>query len=91
MHKAITQHRHALTTLIPLRAHDVKYLSPGQIIFLLTLHDIETLRSRLDLSSSLISYFVNEGLNKSGALALCMDAMAENVRLPFEFWRRNSS
>ncbi|KAG8880085.1 phosphatidylinositol-4- kinase [Tulasnella sp. 332] len=83
MHMAITQHRHALSALIPLRAHDVKYLSSGQIIFLLTLHDIESLRSRLDLPASLISYFVNEGLNKSGALALCIDAMAENVMRGF--------
>ncbi|KAG9010494.1 phosphatidylinositol-4- kinase [Tulasnella sp. JGI-2019a] len=83
LHVAIIQHRHALSTLIPLRAHDVKYLSPGQIIFLLTLHDIESLRSRLDLPAPLISYFINEGLNKSGALALCMDAMAENVMRGF--------
>lgn len=83
--QAITEHRHALTALIPLRAHDIKYLSPGQIVFLLTMHDIESLRSRLDLPASLTTYFVNEGLNKSGAFASCMDAMAENVSTSHDF------
>ncbi|KAG8969691.1 phosphatidylinositol-4- kinase [Tulasnella sp. 419] len=83
VHMAISQHRATLTKHILLRAAEIKYLSPGQVIFLLTLHDIETLRSSMDLPASLTTYFVNEGMNKSAALASCMDAVAEKVMRGF--------
>ncbi|KAG8934422.1 phosphatidylinositol-4- kinase [Tulasnella sp. 417] len=76
---AVGHHRSRLNDLLPLRLGDIRYLSPGQIIFILTLYDVEVLRSSMDLPASLPTYFVNDGLNKSGALAGCMDAIAENV------------
>ncbi|KAG8904073.1 phosphatidylinositol-4- kinase [Tulasnella sp. 403] len=83
MQVAIGQHRNRLNAYLPQRAADIKYLSPGQIVFILMLHDVEVLRSHLDLPASLASYFVNEGLNRSGVLAGCMDAIAENVMTSF--------
>lgn len=76
---AVGHHRSRLNDLLPMRLGDIRYLSPGQIIFILTLYDVEVLRSSMDLPASLPTYFVNDGLNKSGALAGCMDAIAENV------------
>ncbi|KAG9016282.1 phosphatidylinositol-4- kinase [Tulasnella sp. 427] len=76
---AVAHHRSRLNDLLPMRLGDIRYLSPGQIIFILTLYDVEVLRSSMDLPASLPTYFVNDGLNKSGALAGCMDAIAENV------------
>lgn len=79
LEQAVGHHRSRLNDLLPMRLGDIRYLSPGQIIFILTLYDVEVLRSSMDLPASLPTYFVNDGLNKSGALAGCMDAIAENV------------
>lgn len=76
---AVSKHRELLLRYMPLRSSEVRHLNPAQVIFLLTMHDLETLRSTEGLPSSLVSYFVNEGLNKPGELAACMDSIAEEV------------
>jgi phosphatidylinositol 4-kinase A len=78
--KVISKHRTALTRHIPLRAGDIRYLSSGQVIFLLTMHDMESMRAAAGLTSSLVSYFTNDGLNKHNELSGCMESIAEKVR-----------
>jgi len=51
----------------------------GQVVFLLTMHDLESFRSAQGLTSSLPSYFTNTGLNKSASLRGCMESIAEKV------------
>lgn len=64
---------------MPIRSHEIKHLNSAQVVFLLTMHDLEVMRSTEGLPASLVSYFVNEGLNKPGELATCMDSIAEEV------------
>lgn len=78
-HTVISKHRSCLTGYIALRSGDIRYLSPGQVIFVLTMHDIESMRSANGLPSSLVAYFVNDGLNKHPGLSACMDSVAERV------------
>ncbi|KAF8913519.1 hypothetical protein CPB85DRAFT_1299266 [Mucidula mucida] len=78
-HTVISKHRTSLTAHIPLRSGDLRYLSSGQIVFLLTMHDMEIMRSAAGLTSSLVSYFVNDSLNRHQGLSACMDAIAEKV------------
>ncbi|OCH92135.1 atypical/PIKK/PI4K protein kinase [Obba rivulosa] len=75
----IGTHRALLTRLISQRLSEIRYLLPGQIIFLLSMHDIESMRSALGLPASLVDYFVNNGLNKNTGLLTCMEAIAEKV------------
>ncbi|PPQ71810.1 hypothetical protein CVT24_006200, partial [Panaeolus cyanescens] len=75
----IPHHRSVLTRYITYRASDIKYLSPSQVIFVLTLHDIESLRSASGYPASLVSYFVNHSLNNHPGLSACMEAIGEKV------------
>ncbi|GBE82149.1 Phosphatidylinositol 4-kinase stt4 [Sparassis crispa] len=75
----VAKHRALLTKHIPQRIGEVRYLLPGQIIFLLCMHDMESMRSAAGFPSSLIAYFVNNGLNKNVGLHTCMEAIAEKV------------
>lgn len=43
------------------------------------MHDMESMRSAAGLTSSLVSYFINESLNRHPALSACMDSIAEKV------------
>lgn len=74
------KHRNCLTKHIALRAGDIRYLSPGQVIFILTMHDVENMRAAAGLPASLIAYFINESLNKHPGLSACMESVAEKVR-----------
>ncbi|KAF8637362.1 hypothetical protein AX17_002861 [Amanita inopinata Kibby_2008] len=73
------EHRDALAKHMSLRATDLRHLSSGQIIFVLVMHDMETMRSAAGLTSSLVSYFINDSLNKHVDLSVCMDSVAEKV------------
>ncbi|TCD70919.1 phosphatidylinositol-4- kinase [Steccherinum ochraceum] len=75
----IGNHRQLLHKHIPLRAAEIRGLSPGQIIFLLCQHDLESMRAAAGAPSSLVSYFTNNSLNKNTGLVLCMEAIAEKV------------
>src|SRR5688572_2603995 len=77
--QVIAKHRAALTRYIAYRASDIKYLSAGEVIFVLALHDIENLRSAAGYPSSLVTYFVNGGLNAYAGLSPCMESVAEKV------------
>ncbi|EPS96826.1 hypothetical protein FOMPIDRAFT_1052946 [Fomitopsis schrenkii] len=75
----ISRHRTVLAKHIPIRASEIRYLLPGQVIFLLCMHDMESMRSAAGLPSSLVSFFVNNGLNKNAGLHACMESVAEKV------------
>lgn len=76
----IGQHKETLTKYTPLRASEIKYLHHSHLIFLLTMHDLELLRSTAGFSSSLVTYFSNGSLNKHASVSGCMDSVAEKVR-----------
>ncbi|KAL0581133.1 Phosphatidylinositol 4-kinase stt4 [Marasmius crinis-equi] len=75
----IQKHRNVLTKHISLRSSDIRYLSCGQVVFLLTMHDMEGMRSAAGLPSSLVTYFVNDSLNRHPGLSACMESIAEKV------------
>ncbi|KAI0075272.1 hypothetical protein K474DRAFT_1676500 [Panus rudis PR-1116 ss-1] len=75
----INKHRGLLQKYIPLRATEIRGLFPGQIVFLLAMHDVESMRSAAGLPSSLVSYFTNNSLNNNIGLVHCMEAVAEKV------------
>ncbi|KAJ7217187.1 hypothetical protein GGX14DRAFT_440647 [Mycena pura] len=75
----ISKPKSSLTAHISLRASDIRSLSTGQIVFLLTMHDMESMRSAAGLTSSLVSYFINDSLNKHPGLSACMESIAEKV------------
>ncbi|KAL1668533.1 hypothetical protein GGF50DRAFT_96468 [Schizophyllum commune] len=78
-HTVINLHRNLLTHYIGLRAHEIRSLSSGQVIFLLMMHDMESMRAAVGLVSPLVSYFINDSLNRHPELSACMDAIAENI------------
>ncbi|KNZ80366.1 Phosphatidylinositol 4-kinase stt4 [Termitomyces sp. J132] len=78
-HTIIAKHRTSLTKHISLRASDVRNLSSGQIIFILAMHDIESMRSAVGLPSSLVTYFTNDSINQHPGLSACMQTVAEKV------------
>ncbi|KAF9227759.1 hypothetical protein BS17DRAFT_726240 [Gyrodon lividus] len=78
-HSVLAKHRAYLARHISLRASEIRSLTTGQVIFVLTMHDIETMRSAAGLPSSLVSYFTNTSLNNHTALNACMEAVAEKV------------
>ncbi|KAF9564367.1 hypothetical protein CPC08DRAFT_705318 [Agrocybe pediades] len=75
----VSVHRTLLTGYLKYRTNDVRYLSSGQVIFILTLHDIESMRSSAGYPSSLVAYFINDSLNSHPGLSACMDSIAEKV------------
>lgn len=78
-HIVISKHRLFLTRHIPHRASEIRPLSPGQVIFLLMMQDIESMRSAAGLPSSLVSYFTNGTLNRLSYLIICMESIADKV------------
>ncbi|KZV73387.1 atypical/PIKK/PI4K protein kinase [Peniophora sp. CONT] len=76
---AIVKHRNILNRLLPTHHHQIRSLSSGLVIFLLAMHDVESMRSAAGYPASLISYFTNSGLDKAPSLDACMEAMAEKV------------
>lgn len=79
--KILSKQRIRLTKYIMLRSSELRSLSSGQVIFLLAMHDIESLRASEGLPSSLVTYFINDTFNKSPVLSVCMEGIAEKVRL----------
>ena len=79
--QVIHKHRDLLIKHISLRHSEIKGLLPGQIVFLLAMHDIERFRSGVGLPASLVTYFANNSLNKNINVVQCMDAVAEKVCL----------
>lgn len=72
-------HRNLLEKHIPTKHSEIRHLSAGQVLFLLTMHDMECMRSAAGLPASLVTYFVNNNLNKHLPLVTCMDSVAEKV------------
>jgi phosphatidylinositol 4-kinase len=89
--QVISKHRNILHKYIALRASEIRALSPGYVIFLLAMHDMETMRSSGGRPSSLVTYFLNDSLNKNIGLGACMESIAEKVAIWMVYscsWRR---
>jgi phosphatidylinositol 4-kinase len=75
----MSKHRNLLSKYLQSQHADIRSLSPGAIILLLTMHDIEGMRGSVGLPSSLVPYFTNYSINSHNELRTCMDAMADKV------------
>ena len=73
-------HRAALAKCVGSRSGEMKHLTGAQCVFVLAVHDIESLRAGLCLPSALPSYFVNGSVNENVHLATCMETVADVVR-----------
>ena len=74
------KHRGLLNKYLPYHHADVRSLSPGEVILLLAMHDVEGLRAASGLPSSLVLYFTNSSINSRTELSACMESMADKVR-----------
>jgi phosphatidylinositol 4-kinase A len=74
------KHRGLLSKYLPYKTTEIRALSSGEVIFLLTLHDLEGMRATAGLPSSLVPYFTNNSINSRTDLSACLEAMAEKVR-----------
>jgi phosphatidylinositol 4-kinase len=73
-------HRGLLNKYLLFNHTEIRSLSSGEVIFLLTMHDLEGMRAAAGLPSSLVPYFTNNSINSRTALSTCLDSMAEKVR-----------
>ena len=73
-----------MAKLILLGPSEILSLNSSEVVFLLTMHDLESFRSAQDLPSSLPSYFTNTGLNEDVLLRCCVEYIAEKViKIPY--------
>ncbi len=77
----MSKHRTLLSKYLQHQHTDFRSLTPGAIILLLTMHDVEAMRAAVGLPSSLVPYFTNNSINSHTELSACMDAMADKVRV----------
>lgn len=78
--QATARHKMLLLKSIPTRSSEIRGLLPNHVIFLMTMLELESMRSSCGLPASLPFYFVNESVNSSLSLSLCMESIAEKVR-----------
>ncbi|KAH7903150.1 hypothetical protein BJ138DRAFT_1120668, partial [Hygrophoropsis aurantiaca] len=64
---------------ISIRASEIQRLPTSHVIFLLVMHDMESMRSASGLPASLPTYFANGSLNRLAGLSACMESIAEKV------------
>lgn len=77
-HTALEEQRKLAAQLVPAQSNTTKVLKLPEIVFLLTIYNVEIIRSCLGRPSMLLWYFVNEGLNSS-RLVDAMDGIADKV------------
>ncbi len=75
----MSKHRNLLSKYLQHQHTDIRSLSPGAVILLLTMHDVEGMRAAVGLPSSLVPYFTNNSINSHTELRTFMDAMADKV------------
>ncbi|CAG7846286.1 Phosphatidylinositol 4-kinase stt4 Short=PI4-kinase; Short=PtdIns-4-kinase [Serendipita indica DSM 11827] len=75
----LQQHRTTLASYIPLKQAEIRYLLPAHVIFLLSFHDLESIRSARGYPSSMPTYFLNKDVNMRENLISCMDSVAEKI------------
>jgi phosphatidylinositol 4-kinase len=73
------KHRGLLNKYLLFNHAEIRSLSSGEVIFLLTMHDLEGMRAAAGLPSSLVPYFTNNSINSRTDLSACLDSMAEKV------------
>jgi phosphatidylinositol 4-kinase A len=75
----MTKHRTSLNRYLPYHHTEIRSLSPGEIILLLSMRDVEGMRAAIGLPSSLVSYFTNSSVNSRAELSTCLESMADKV------------
>jgi hypothetical protein len=75
----IEKHKASLQQLIHLKVSLARQLSAAHVIFLLTVHTIETMRAARGLPSSLAWNFANANLNEHPTLSHYLIALSERV------------
>ncbi|CAG8451375.1 73_t:CDS:10 [Funneliformis mosseae] len=70
--------RSSLSSFLPNRAYEIKYLSFAEITFLLSVYHIEIMRSQMGQCSFILRYFVNQGVS-AGKLVGCMEEIGNQV------------
>ncbi|RUP48544.1 hypothetical protein BC936DRAFT_144422, partial [Jimgerdemannia flammicorona] len=71
--------RQNLTNYLP-NLSEIKSATFAQLVFLLSIYHIETMRSRMGSCTAVLQYFMNQGVNNS-SLVGCIEAIADKVRL----------
>lgn len=74
------KHRAGLSKVLPNHGHHVRNLSQAQVVLLLTMYDVESMRSAAGRPASIMQYFVNSSINQQNDLSACMQVMADRVR-----------
>lgn len=74
------KHRGLLYKYLPYHHTEIRSLSPGDVILLLAMHDVEGMRAAAGLPSSLVLYFTNCSINSRTELGTCLESMADKVR-----------
>ena len=75
----MTKHRMSLNKFLPYHPTEIRSLSPGEIILLLSMRDVESMRAAVGLPSSLVPYFTNSSINSRPELTTCLESMADKV------------
>lgn len=78
-HVVLSKQRSLLTDVLPGLAGEIRTFSLPQVTLLLTIWELEGMRTRLGKPSSLLLYFCNESINGS-VLIKPLDAVASKVR-----------
>ncbi|KAF8334229.1 uncharacterized protein EI90DRAFT_3051526 [Cantharellus anzutake] len=77
--RMLSHHKATLLNSFKTRVSEVKHLTPAQVVFLLSMDDIEGLRAAGGLPSALPGYFVNADVNSNIHLSACMELLADSI------------
>ncbi|KAI0256980.1 atypical/PIKK/PI4K protein kinase [Lactifluus subvellereus] len=78
-HNVLSNHRTLLNRYLPYHHAEIRSLSPGEVILLLTMRDVESMRAAVGLPSSLVPYFTNSSINSRTELSACLVSMADKI------------
>ncbi|KAG9304177.1 hypothetical protein G9A89_019739 [Geosiphon pyriformis] len=70
--------RSDLCSILPDHVSEIRYFSFAEIVFLLSVYHIETMRSQLGNCSFILRYFVNQGIHDSKLIG-CMEEIGDQV------------
>ncbi|KAI9508312.1 hypothetical protein F5148DRAFT_1275830 [Russula earlei] len=78
-HSVMSKHCSLLNKYLPSHHSDIRSLSPGEVILILAMHDVEGMRAAAGLPSSLVPYFTNNSINSRTELSACLESMADKI------------
>ncbi|CAG8502818.1 1116_t:CDS:10, partial [Ambispora leptoticha] len=78
----LTSLRNSLCAFLPNRTYEIRNFTLPEVVFLLSVYHIETMRSQLGKCSFVLRYFINQGVNES-KLAGCMEEIGDQAMKVF--------